>query len=73
MRSVSIRSKRLAARALERQSRPICYDCGEAPEFPVLAYRDVRRSRSALVTTETEDRLIAAAATIGLNSQPNAG
>ena len=74
MRRVGIRSKRLAARALERQLRSICYDCNAAPEFPrVRAYSAARRSRSALVTTETEDRLIAAAATIGLNSQPNAG
>jgi hypothetical protein len=31
------------------------------------------RNRSALPTTETEDRLIASAAIIGLNSRPNAG
>ena len=32
-----------------------------------------RLRRSALVTTETDDKLIAAAAMIGLSSQPNAG
>ncbi len=32
-----------------------------------------RRSRSAFITTDTDDRLIAAAAMIGLSSQPNHG
>jgi hypothetical protein len=31
------------------------------------------RSRSALLTTDTDDRLIAKAAIIGLSSSPNAG
>ena len=32
-----------------------------------------RLRRSAFVTTETDDKLIAAAAMMGLSSQPNAG
>ena len=35
--------------------------------------KDAPRNRSALPTTETEDRLIASAAIIGLKSSPNAG
>jgi hypothetical protein len=35
--------------------------------------KDAPRNRSALPTTDTDDRLIASAAIIGLNSNPNAG
>ncbi len=34
---------------------------------------DARRNRSALAMTDTEDKLIAAAASIGLSSQPVSG
>jgi hypothetical protein len=43
------------------------------PGGPGKAHRCVKRSRSALPTTDTELRLIAAAATIGLSSRPKAG
>ena len=49
-----------------RELRTHCF-VGYLPE------KDAPRNRSALPTTETDDRLIASAAIIGLNSRPNAG
>ncbi len=44
-----------------------------APPFSFFAYRSIRRSRSALEMTETEDSDIAAAAIIGESTMPKIG
>ena len=41
--------------------------------FPVATYRASRRSRRALAMTDTELKVIAALAMIGLKSSPNTG
>ncbi len=46
---------------------------GAEQQAPLYCYSDLRLSRSALPITETEDRLIAAAAIIGLSKMPNHG
>ena len=49
--------------------------CRNPPNCPVALqrYRPALRSRNALPMTETELRLIAALAIIGLNNRPNQG
>ena len=41
--------------------------------MPLPRYSSTRRNRSALVITETDDRLIAAAAIIGESNRPVTG
>ncbi len=48
-------------------------DRREIPDRIRLAYRETRRRRNALAMTETELKLIAALASMGLSNQPKMG
>ena len=50
-----------------------CCDRKESPEHPSARHSLVRRSRKALLTTDTELIAIAAPAKIGESSTPNTG
>ena len=58
----------MASSLAHRRARPACQWYGGKN-----IYSSTLRSRSAFVTTETELRLMAAAAIIGLRSRPNSG